>query len=291
MKKNIFGLMYMLVAFSLTPLMLMGQATKPQNVYRVTVISQYAIENGKYTSKSFPLFQHIYDSLGRLHTEIDYNIEKNYPSNYRWHYFDDQTKKKTDYYINEKLTRIDEFDYNGNRLSELKVYNVNETDTSLYVRVEYEYDSNGLISKTAGYNKLGKRGYRTSHKYDINGNEIERKVKGKKAIPPDSILYLAKEFAYDSLNRIVSEKITTNKLGKQQSIKLIDYKYDKNSNVIEKQISDSAGNLIKRKEFVYRPDNRLQRRSIFDAENNLIQFRAWRYEIYKTANRRVRVLE
>lgn len=291
MKSVVLNSILAAVVFMLLPTFNYGQAVKPQNVYRVTVISQYAIENGTYTSKSFPLFQHIYDSLGRLHTEIDYNIEKNYPINYRWHYFEDQTKKKTDYFVNEKLTRIDQLEHKNNRISELKVFSVNEVDTSLFVRVEYEYDSNGLLSKTTGYNKLGKRGYRSSHKYDMNGNEIERKVKGKKAIPPDSILYLGKELTYDSLSRIVSEKITINKLGEQQNIEIIDFKYDKNSKLIEKKIRNSEGDIIKRMEFVYRPDNRLQRRSIFDANDNLIQFRAWRYEIYKTANRTVRVLE
>lgn len=291
MKKNILGSITTMVVLSLLPIVLLGQATKPQNIYRVTVISQYDIENGKYTSKSYPLHQQIYDSLGRLHTEIDYNIKTNYPSNYRWHYFDGPLKKKTEYYINEKLDRIDEFEHKDSLIAELRIYKMNNTDTSLMVKVKYDYDSKGLISKTTGYNKSGKKGYRTSHKYEHNGIEIERKVKGKKAIPPDSILYLSRVLKYDSLNRIVIEKTVVLKQGNQEREQQIQYKYDKNSNVVEKRISDNQGNQIRRKEFVYRSDNRLQRRSIYDENNNLIQFRAWRYEIYKTSNRKTRVLE
>lgn len=269
-----------------------GQIVKPLNIYRVTVVSEYEIVNGNYTSKSKPLFQFITDSLGRLHTEIDYNIETRYPDNYRWHYFDGQTKKKTEFYLKEKLNRIEEYDHQANGLlSQLTIYGVSDTDTLLSVRETYTYNSNGLLTRTTGYNSRGKRGYRVSYKYDDNGTEIERKISGRRLTPPDSIRHLKRTPVYDSLIRITSETLEVEKVGKGKTTRKIEYKYDAQNNLIEKTLRDNLGNQIKRKEFVYRPDNRLQRRSIYDADNNLVQFRAWRYEIYRTSDRRHRVLE
>jgi hypothetical protein len=54
---------------------------------------------------------------------------------------------------------------------------------------------------------------------------------------------------------------------------------------------DANGNLIKKTEFIYRKDNRIQQIKEFDANDNLLDWQAWRYEIYKTNDRRQRVLE
>ncbi|PKP37748.1 MAG: hypothetical protein CVT98_05745 [Bacteroidetes bacterium HGW-Bacteroidetes-15] len=291
MKSTISVSICFVVACLFLPFFLFGQAVKPQNIYRVTVISQYGIENGKYTSNSIPIHQQIYDSLGRLHTEIDYNPITRYPNNYRWHYFDGSTKLKSEFYLNEKLSRTEEYDYANNLMNELRVFKVNESDTSLTLRVLYTYNSNNLLAKATGYNSAGKKGYTATYKYDSNGNEVERKVKGKRATPPDSILYLKRTLEYDSLNRISVENITITKEGGPQSTNQIIYKYDGNNNIKEKQINNINGKQIKRKEYVYRPDQRIQRQSTFDAENILIDFRAYRYEIYKTSDRRTRILE
>jgi hypothetical protein len=291
MKSRIRITLFALLTYMVLPTALIGQAVKPQNIYRVTVNSLYEIENGKNTGKSYPIHQLISDSLGRLHTEIDYDWETRYPSNYRWHYFDGPTRMKTEFFHNEKLTKIAQYSYADNKLEELKIFRVSNTDTTLTIKEKYSYDDIGRKIKAVGYTSKGKKGYRAKFIYDSNGNEIERKIKGKKSVPADSILYLKRTLEYDSLNRIVTENITIKKFDEEQATKQILYKYDKKNNVVEKLINNSEGEQIKREEFDYRKDNRVHIRRIYDASNNLIDFRAWRYEIYKTNDRRTRVLE
>lgn len=274
------------------PSFVKGQIVKPQNIYRVTVVSEYEIEEGKYTSKSTPIFQLISDSLGRLHTEIDYTLETRYPDNYRWHYFEGLTKKKTDFFLKEKLVRIEEYEHTiSGMLSEVRFFKVNINDTMLVVRETYIYDINGKLTQSTGFDNRNKRGYRVMYKYDDKGTMIERQTKGKRLSPPDSILFLKRAPQYDSLGRISYETLEVEKVGKPRSVRIVEYKYDSKNNLTEKTIKDKDGKQIKRKEFVYRHDDRLQRRSIYDEADNLIEFRAWRYEIYKTSDRRNRVLE
>ncbi|MDD2196511.1 MAG: hypothetical protein PHW91_04930 [Bacteroidales bacterium] len=272
--------------------LLYAQVEKPQNIYRVTVNSRYVIENGERTSTFFAINQLIYDSLARLHTEIDFDWETHYPNNYRWNYFNGQQKVKTDFFFKEKLSRIEEYDFNENqRLISLTLYHVSPNDTTLSVREVYNYSNTGLITKATGYNERGKRGYRTTFKYDDKGNEIYRKVRGKRTTPPDSIMFLQKEIAYDSLNRIAKEKVSIDKSGSPKIIKTYSYAYTDDGNIAEKTIIDSQGNIQKRKEYIYRSDKRLQQIKVFDNSGNLLEHLAWRYEIYKTSDRRFRTLE
>ncbi|HCY01310.1 MAG TPA: hypothetical protein DG754_14325 [Bacteroidales bacterium] len=293
MKNKIFNkLRAILVVLFLGGNLLYAQVEKPQNIYRVTVNSRYVIENGERTSTFFAINQLIYDSLGRLHTEIDFDWETHYPNNYRWNYFNGQQKVKTDFFFKEKLSRIEEYDFNENqKLISLTLYHVSPSDTTLSVKEVYSYDKTGHVTKATGYNERGKRGYRTTSKYDDKGNEIYRKVKGKRIAPPDSIMYLQKEIAYDSLNRIGKETVTIDKIGEPRLTKTYTYAYTDDGNITEKTIIDSQGNIQKRKEYVYRSDKRLQQIKVFDNNGNLEDHLAWRYEIYKTSDRRFRTLE
>jgi hypothetical protein len=291
MKNRIRIILLVLFAYLLLPSTLKGQAVKPQNIYRVTVNSLYEIENGKNTGKSVPIHQQIYDSLGRLHTEIDYDYKTQYPNNYRWHYFNGQVKMKTEFFHNEKLTSIAQYSYADGMLGELLLFSVSDTDTTLAIKESYFYNDIGKKIKAIGYTSKGRKGYQAKFLYDSTGNEIERKVKGKKSVPADSILYLKRTIEYDSLNRIAAEIITTRKFEQEQISKHILYKYDKENNTVEKLINNSEGEQIKRKEYDYRKDNRIHIQRIYDANNNLIDFRAWRYEIYKTNDRKRRIYE
>jgi len=274
------------------PIVLSAQNIEPQNIYRVRVNSRYVLENGQRTKDFFAIGQLISDSLGRVHTEIDYDWITHYPNNYRWHYFTGQTKYKTDFFINEKLSRIEEYKIDENeRLSELTVKYVSSNDTTFSVRVEYKYDPNGTILQTKGFNAKGKKIYTSNHKYNDQGTEILRKLKGKSIIPPDSILLLSRMPMYDSLGRITEELLITNKLSEGKSTKTIKYSYDTSGNLIGYIEQDEKGNQLVRKEYTYRKDNRVQQMKVFDAKDNLIDWQAWRYEIYKTNDRRQRVLE
>ncbi len=268
-----------------------AQPERPQNIYRVTVNSRYVIENGERTSKYFAINQEISDSLGRMHTEIDFDWETHYPKNYRWHYFNGMQKVKTDFFINEKLSRIEEYTFNNNRLASLTQYAVSENDTSFLIKEVYTYDSNNRIVKAEGYNAKGKRGYRAKLKYDEHGNEIYRKVKGKRLTPPDSIILLEKNVEYDSLNRISKEVVTINTADKGSTTKAFAYTYTDEGRIAERRIMGSNGKLQKREELTYRKDGRIQQKKIFNENENLIDHLAWRYEIYKTSDRRHRTFE
>ena len=265
---------------------------EPQNVYRVTVKSRYVLENGQRTKDYFAIGQHIFDSLGRLHTEIDYDWETHYPNNYRWHYFSGKTKTKTDFFEKEKLARIEEYKVNekGN-VKEVSVKTVTPADTSFALKVEYSYNPDGTIQKAVGYNSKGKKGFTCKYMYDARGTEINRKVKGKKAIPLDSILFLARVPLYDSAGRVAEETLTVEKVGKGKTTIKQKFLYDLNGNITHFQKFDGNGNLVLRKEYTYRKDNRIQQMKKFDSNDSLIDWLAWRYEIYKTNDRRQRVLE
>ncbi|HPX04356.1 MAG TPA: hypothetical protein PLC17_00350, partial [Tenuifilaceae bacterium] len=77
MKRIVLGLS--LACIALLPQRSQAQR-EPQDVRRVIVTSSYVIENGQRTSKFFATKQEIYDSLGRMHTEIFYNND-HYPQN------------------------------------------------------------------------------------------------------------------------------------------------------------------------------------------------------------------
>ena len=269
-----------------------SQGVKPQNIYRVTVNSRYVVENGERQSTFFAIGQLISDSLGRLHTEIDFNWETHYPDNYRWHYFDDTTKVRTDFYFKEKLHHFNVYEYSPNgALSELSVYSVSSNDTVLVVREKYSYDTNGNVTKVVGYNDKGKKGFTAKYKYNEFNTEIQRKVKGKRAVPSDSILFLTREASYDSVGRINEEILTIEKYGLPKNTTQTEYSYDDKGNVKAEIVKDKDGNTIKRNKYIYRPDNRIQGLGVYDANETLIEYQAWRYEIYKTNDRRFRVYE
>jgi hypothetical protein len=104
-------------------------------------------------------------------------------------------------------------------------------------------------------------------------------------------MYLSRTPKYDESGRIIEEVINVVKLGKGKSTQKNLYTFDTSGNLIDFTEQDASGKQITRKEYIYRKDNRLQQMKVFDAENNLVDWQAWRYEIYKTNDRRQRVLE
>ena len=269
-----------------------AQNREPQNVYRVAVKSRYVLKDGERTKDYFAVKQLISDSLGRMHTEIDFDWQTHYPNNYRWHYFDGKTKFRTDFFENEKLVKIERYKWNSNgNISEFTLDRVTSTDTLVVVKEVYTYNSDGTKKSVVGYNEKGKKGFKTKFKYDDRGTEISRKVKGKKAVPADSIMLLTRVPQYDSVGRIAAETLTIQKKSKQSKTTQHKYTFDENGNKVQELLMDANGNLIKKTEFIYRKDNRIQQIKEFDANDNLLDWQAWRYEIYKTNDRRQRVLE
>jgi hypothetical protein len=269
-----------------------AQGIKPQNVYRVAVLSGYEIEAGKRKTNYFTLTQLISDSLGRLHTEVDFDRATQLPTSYRWHYFENLQKVKSHFYTPDGLYRIEKYYYSPeNRMISKKILLANPGDTLLHMSVDYVYGPMGVLHRSIGYNAKGKKGYTTSYIFDSKGTEVERKVSGKKLTPPDSIMYLKREPSYDSLGRLVKEIVTTTKKFKPTETIAYGYRYDKDGLLVEKWHYSSDGKLIKRFEFINRWDRRLNQIIEYDGAGNLVDHRAWRYELYKTNDRRHRILE
>jgi hypothetical protein len=274
------------------PLFSLGQSRETQNIYRVKVNSRYVIEDGKRTVKYLAIGQEISDSLGRLHTEIFYDWETRKPNNFKWNYFEGKRKYKTDFFKNEKLARVEEYYYqNDSLLNRIVVKVVTENDTIFLVRVDYTYSANGLVSKAVGYNERGKKGHTTTYIYNSFGTEIERKVKGKRTFPPDSILYLKRTPNYDSQGRIIQEDLIIDKVGKCRVAQKYEYSYDDKGNLTVEIKYNDKGTVEYRKVYEYRKDKRIKMVNVYNSNQELVDCLAWRYEIYKTDNRRQRVYE
>ncbi len=281
----------MLTLFFLAQLKVVGQV-KPQNIYRVSVSSWYKVDDGKRTTSYFTLSQHISDSLGRLHTEVFWDRKTQNPLDIRWHFFTGKVKMKTFFLNNSGVYRIEEYGYsstgNINRISFKSVAN---GDTLLLQNHILKFEPTGKLIKTEVFDSRGKRGYVASHKFDANTVEIERKVKGKKLVPIDSILSLHRLPQYDSLNRMVGEDVRIVKHGNRRENYIKKYRYDNKDRLIEVALMGENGLVQERKEYTYRNDGRLWQVQIYNANGELIDFVAWRYELYKTNDRRERILE
>lgn len=285
-------LIFLALAYGLLTSGKLAGQVKPQNVYRVSVSSWYKIEDGKRTPSYFTLSQHIYDSLGRLHTEVFWDRETQKPTEIRWHFFSDKAKMKT-FFLNEKAVyRIEEYIYdNLNRVNRVTYKNVINSDTLVQQVQVRKFDAAGKLTKTEIYDPKGKRGCVVSHRFDGNNTETERRVKGKKIVPADSVLLLSRNVSYDSLNRIVREDVKITKHGNRHENYSRTYRYNPGGNLAEELVYGGSNDLKLRKEYTYRNDGRLWQVHHYNAQGELVEFIAWRYELYKTNNRRERILE
>ena len=288
MKHLIFILLFISVTFYSH-----SQGTKPQNVFRVTVTSRYVLEDYERTSKFFAVNQEIYDSLDRLHTEIDFDWETRYPNNYRWHFYDSMLMVRTEYYTNEELDRRVVFEYNSDTLISRELqYRPLNGDTLLTRIVEYSYNSEGLPDRVEAVNDRGRRLYRARINYDDRGTEVRRRVNTRRGEPDDGIRRLDREAEYDSLGRLVSEIVSLRMTDRSRSVYSREYTYDDNNHMTGMTEFDDEGNQVERTEYVWQSGrNRLQRIISYDANDNLEKYLARRYEIYRTSDRRHRVID
>jgi hypothetical protein len=271
-----------------------AQKRLPQNIRRITVTNQYVFENGNKTNKFWAVYQEMFDSTGRLHTEIDLNFPDHYPHNFIWHSYKGQQRIKTEIFENEKLRLVKEFFYNRDSLiAQEIVKSVKPGDTSLYLTLKYKYNKSKKPVQIDAKLATGKTAYSSKSTYDLNGTEITRNVKVSKGYyPEDSILKMSCKPKYDSIGRLIQNRITITKSDKKHSAKLLSYSYDKKNNITGITFQDSKGNLISREERVFQENrNRLQQIKYYDSNNNLIKWLAKRYEIYRTNDLRFMEIE
>lgn len=270
-----------------------SQGAKPQNVFRVTVTSRYVLEGHERTSKFFAINQEIYDSLGRLHTEIDFDWETRYPNNYRWHYFDNMLRVRTEYYTNEELDRRVVFEYTSDSLIARELhYSPLNGDTLLSGIIDYSYNGQGLPDRVDAVNERGRRLYRARFQYDDRGTEIRRRVNTRRGVPDDGIRRLDREHEYDSLGLLISEKVSLRMTDGSRRTYSRNYEFNSDGNMTGLLELNDRGNQIRRVEYVWQSGrNRLQRILSYDADDNLEMDLAKRYEIYRTTDRRHRVID
>lgn len=299
MKSNTNSLLYIKLLVALfclfaTSNLVIAQTRPPQNIRRVTVTTQYVVIDGKYKSDSYAINQEIFDSLGRCHTEVDYGFIDHYPHNYRWHTFNGKQRVKTEVFRDEKLQAIEEFTYNADSLLIKKVIKrITPSDTSILYTLNYKYDSNLNPIEITAKTLKGKTAYVSKSTYNNKGKELTRKVKIKRSdYPQDSILKILSVPIYDSIGRLVSDRITITMANKTTSQKNFMYSYDKNNNQISLLEVDANGKQIQREEREYKQSRGLLSLiRYYNSNDILVKMIGKRYEIYRTNNRRVREID
>lgn len=273
---------------------LFAQKRAKQNIRRVIVTNRYTFENGKPTTNYWPVKQHLYDSLNRLHTIIEYDFKNHYPINYQWNSFNGKQLYKTEIFVNKTMEKRIFFYYSkDSMLTSKEIFNVLPGDTSLQVILNYKYNAKKKPVTITALTPDRKLAYTSTSVYDDNGTELSRKVKLKKNIlPDDSIVKLTRKPLYDSMNRLIEETTIVTKPNNLVIKRIFKYKYDNKNNIIELIENDAEGVLIRREERVFNQKrNRLTEIKYYDSSNTLVNWEANRYELYKTNNPQSREIE
>ncbi len=284
---------FLLLFYFFLPVVSICQGIRPSNIYRVTVTSSYEIERGERTSRFFAVGQELYDSLGRLHTEIDFNRETNYPDNYRWHYYDSLLLVRTEYFINEKpvLRVVYSHDESGVLTGE-QHFDFSGDDPVLLKTIGFINDQSGLPVQLRARNSSGRILYRTRSVYDGSGTEISRRVRRLRGGPDDLILRLERVPRYDGEGRLASETVRLRLTGRNRHSYTRKYRYDDHDNITGIVELDMHGRQVSRIEYVWQQNrNRITRIIHYDSDDRLEKYLALRYEIYRTSDRRQRVID
>lgn len=285
-----------LVLFSvifLLPNFLLAQNRPPQTIRRVMVTSKYEVVDGKRTTKSMAIKQEIKDSLDRIHTILNRDFTTQQVISHTWHTFDGKQIVRTDEFFAEKLKYFRLFTYTPDSLIDTEtIYMVNPGDTLFSVKLKYKYNAQRKSIQIDAADIKGKQVYRSKSVYDPKGTEIKRTVKVKKGYSPlDSIVALANIPVYDSLGRFAAEVITRKYINGITKTESFRYGYDKKGLLSKIETLDKNGNLITRKTLEYNDKGMLKFISVYNAQNELVEYCANRYELYPTRDRRNQIIE
>ena len=271
-----------------------AQNRQPLDIRRVTVTNRFVIKDGKNAGETWPVYQEIFDSLGRRHSEIEFKFLSSYPYKYRWHTFSGQSIVKSEIFEYEKLLMIKEFTYNNDNLVlQETIKMVKPADTSIYIIINYQYDKQKKPVLIEAKTKQGKRAYRLKSTFDSKGTEISRVVEVKSGyLPLDSIIKLKSNPIYDSIGRLKSNLISTTKAGNKTTIYNYIYQYDRRNNIVGITILNNQGSQISREQRFYEESrNRIAQYKYFDSNDRLTIWLGLRYEIYRTKGHKIRELD
>lgn len=290
MKKTVIVLLISLGV--LFPKFLLAQSRPLQDIRRVIVTSQYEINNGQRTAKSMAVKQEIKDSLGRIHTILNRDYTTQRITSHTWHTFNGKQILRTDEFVNEKLKYYKLYSYTADSLVDTEsIYMVNPTDTVLYIKLKYKYKSKKPIQIDA-VDLNGKKAYTAKLVFDGNGTEISRKVKTKKTFAPiDSIIERSVSPVYDSLGRIKAETIKIKFFNGKSTVTQFSYGYNKAGLISLIEEFEPNGTLKYRKKLEYNDKGMQKFISVYNANNELTEYYAKRYELYPTRDRRNQIIE
>ncbi|NVO08545.1 MAG: hypothetical protein HXX16_01155 [Bacteroidales bacterium] len=286
---------FFLFVFILTVSTQISAQTRPvQDVRRVIVTTSYVVENGQQKDLNYAVEQQIYDSLNRMHTEIEFDLKDHFPHNYKWHSYNRMERIRTLVFRNEKMTQVLEFSYKNNLVNQEVVKTVQTNDTSILYILNFTYNSSGNPTKVIAKNTQGKEVYSVSSKFDAKGHELSRKVKTKANVcPQDSILGLSSKPVYNTAGLLAADISKTSFANKKSQVIEVRYTYDNKKNLTGITKLDEKGKQISREERTYHSkiEGRIMQIKYFGANNVLIKSIAKRYEIYPVNNIYSRTIE
>ncbi|NOU18321.1 MAG: hypothetical protein HOO91_12265 [Bacteroidales bacterium] len=285
---------FFLFGFILTLSFQISAQTRPvQDVRRVIVTTSYVVENGQQQDLNYAVEQEIYDSLNRMHTEIEFDLKDHYPHNYKWHAYNKMERVRTLVFRNEKMVQVLEFSYRNNLVNQEVVKTVQPNDTSILYILNFTYKSGNPV-KIIAQNSQGKKVYTVDSKFDDKGLELARKVKIKGSIyPSDSVLSITVKPTYDSKGLLIGKKVRTSYVYKQNQNVEFRYTYDAKKNLTGITKLDEKGKQLSREERVYHSkiEGRVMQVKYFDANDVLIKSITKRYEVYPAHDLITRIIE
>ncbi|SDC47260.1 hypothetical protein [Williamwhitmania taraxaci] len=255
-----------------------SQTRPPQNVHSQRIQSIYEIVDGVTTGKSYLEKQFLLDSLGRCHTEIDYDTTMTILG-FKWNTYTGDNLVVRQTYLKDELVKTDSFSYELGRQIKLHFLTFKAPRGLETVIERFTYLNLAQVGQIDAKFKNGKGAYQIRYTYDSKGTEILRKVKVKKGLPADSIILLKRIPTYDSVGRIISEEVEKTIFGQPSSFEKVTSSYDKSGKLIGVISLDRADNKTSRFEYLYRDNNTLWIEKAFNSAGTLIKMEAWRTEV------------
>ena len=262
--------------------LLLAQTRPIQDVRRVTVTSKCEIVDGNKTNKYAVFKQNIYDSLGQLHTIVQFSLSTGKVESYIWNTFQNGLLIRTEEYNDDKLIQRTDYSYTTKSLiNNETVYRVVGNDTVLHLNLKYTYSSQGKPTKINAKTAQGKKAYILLSAYDNNGHEIKRKVNAKKGfMPKDSILEIKNQPKFNTQGRIESEQIFVKYYNGSTINSIYKYLYDDKGNMVQKTGFDANGNLLFTYNYKYNSKGKVIVVDKLDSTNKIVESFAMRYEAY-----------